>query len=131
MSPGLATTRHSIESIDQVCSHAKVFANFGKKSLQVARKIRAFFWANAVGKLTIFRYFCFCILEARDRLGHTPLILAAGFNDNSAVFELLLDQGADPAALSTEGLTARDLTQDNDALQGTVAYRHLSGLRSG
>ena len=57
------------------CSHAKVFANFGKKSLQVARKIRAFFWAKAVGKLTIFRYVCFCI-PVKTRMWTPPLVQA-------------------------------------------------------
>ena len=50
---------------------------------------------------------------------------AAAFNTTPDGIALLLDLGADPSLVNRAGETAWDLIQDNEALQGTSAYRRL------
>ena len=68
-------------------------------------------------------------LEARTELGFTPLMLAASFNENHEVLQVLLDAGADATAKNGEKETAWDLIQDNEALKGSKAYWRLNDLR--
>ena len=68
-------------------------------------------------------------LEARDRWGNTPLMEAASSNENAEVVQLLLDAGADATATNEDGETAWDLIQENEALEGTLAYWALNDLR--
>ena len=59
-------------------------------------------------------------------LGHTPLHLAAQFNDNPAVIEVLLDAGADLKAQDLSGNTPWDYAKDREEFKGSDAYRRLS-----
>ena len=68
-------------------------------------------------------------LEARNEDGFTPLMLAARYNTNPEVLQVLLDAGADATAKNGEKETAWDLIQDNEALKGTKAYWRLNELR--
>ena len=68
-------------------------------------------------------------LEARDVVGGTPLMFAAGSNANPEVVQALLDTGADATAKNDAGNTAWDLIQKNEALKGTNAYWRLNQSR--
>ena len=59
-------------------------------------------------------------------LGHTPLHLAAQFNNNPAVIEVLLDAGADLKAQDLSGNTPWDYAKDREELIDSDAYRRLS-----
>ena len=67
-------------------------------------------------------------VEARDRWGTTALMVATGNPWSPAIVTTLLDAGADPEARNESGETAWDLIQNNEALQGTSAYRRLRSL---
>jgi|SRR5208337_1285414 len=58
-------------------------------------------------------------------MGKTPLMFAAQYNQDPEVIATLLKAGADAKAKDSEGKTAVDYAQDNDALIGTDAYRQL------
>ena len=62
-------------------------------------------------------------------IGFTPLMWAAGYNENPEVLQVLLDAGADATAKNEGGETAWDLIQDNEALKGSKAYWRLHELR--
>ena len=64
-------------------------------------------------------------LDAQDHAGRSALMWAAAFNTTPDGIALLLDLGADPSLVNRAGETAWDLIQDNEALQGTSAYRRL------
>ena len=68
-------------------------------------------------------------VEARTEYGMTPLMFAAGANENPEVVQVLLDAGADATAKNGGGETAWDLIQDNEALKGSKAYWRLNELR--
>ena len=69
-------------------------------------------------------------LEARNEDGYTPLMWAARFNKNAAVVQALIDAGADATATKEDGENAWDLIQENEALEGSPAYRALKDLSS-
>ena len=58
----------------------------------------------------------------------SPLHLAA-FENNPAVVEALIAGGADPKARDKAGRLPVDCAKDNEALQGTDAYRRLNEAR--
>lgn len=62
-------------------------------------------------------------------LGHTPLHLAAQFNNNPAVIEVLLDAGADATARDLSDNTPWDYAKDRRELQGSDAYQRLSEVQ--
>ncbi|MDE2875235.1 MAG: ankyrin repeat domain-containing protein [Gemmatimonadota bacterium] len=64
-------------------------------------------------------------LEARDRRGQTALHVAA--RRAAAAFEMLLELGADPAALDDNGRTPMDHARENIALQGLEVVMRLRG----
>lgn len=66
------------------------------------------------------------LVSSKNRLGDTPLLLAAAHGHASCV-ELLLEQGADPTALNSEGNSALSLA--TDPLVITVLKRKLTGQR--
>ena len=68
-------------------------------------------------------------VEARNEDGWTRLLLAARYNENPEVLQVLLDAGADATAKNGRGKTAWDLIQDNEALKGSKAYWRLNELR--
>ena len=59
-------------------------------------------------------------------LGHTPLHLAAQFNGNPAVIEVLLDAGADATARDLSDNTPWDYARDREGLKGSDVYSRLS-----
>ena len=68
-------------------------------------------------------------LEARDEYRGTPLHRAAELSKNPEVIKVMLDAGADTAALNAAGKTPWDLVQVNDALKGSDAYWRLNDAR--
>jgi len=64
-------------------------------------------------------------IEARDLLGHTPLMIAAGANQHPEVIIAILKAGGDAKAKDKAGKTAFDYAKSNYSLIGTDAYRML------
>ncbi len=62
--------------------------------------------------------------------GLTPLMIAAGRNNNPEVIETLLKAGANAKAKDKEGKTALDYAKHNEKIYNTKAYRKLNELQS-
>ena len=61
--------------------------------------------------------------NARNNVGQTPLHVAAAGAKSPEVIVVLLAAGADPWALDDFVMTPWNLAQENDALEGTDAYK--------
>ena len=66
-------------------------------------------------------------VNAKDNDGWTPLILAAYFNKNPEVINLLIDAGADDAT-DKSGKMAIDYARNNPRLKGSDALKRLEEL---
>ena len=67
-------------------------------------------------------------IHARTVSGWTPLHTAASTHGHRYVREIietLLDRGADPAEVNSNGQTAADLAEDNPELRGTSVHARL------
>ena len=67
-------------------------------------------------------------VDAQDESGWTPLHWAAQSTDNPAIVIALLEAGADALAHNVWRETPWDYAQNNDALEGTDAWRRLQSL---
>jgi ankyrin repeat protein len=64
-------------------------------------------------------------VNARDKNGRTPLIVAAQRRNNSRMMRTLLEAGADPKAKDKSGQRAVDYVRERDL--GSDLYQQLQG----
>ena len=64
-------------------------------------------------------------IEARDKIGQTPLMLAAVFSSTPEIVQLLIDKGANALTKCKAGKKAIDYAKENEKLVGTQAYWNL------
>jgi ankyrin repeat protein len=64
-------------------------------------------------------------LESTDRNGRTPL-LAVVHQENPDAIRRLLQGGADPTAVDSDGLSAEQLAQDSERTQDLLAALRMS-----
>ena len=64
-----------------------------------------------------------------EEYGATLLMWAAVENANPEVINTLLEAGGDARAKGSEGKTAFDYAEENEALRGTDAYWRLNAAR--
>ena len=68
-------------------------------------------------------------VNATDRLGWTPLLVAAMRGKCPGIIEQLLSAGADGKVRSREGKTPFDHAKDNPSIRDTEAYWLLNDAR--
>jgi len=64
-------------------------------------------------------------VNARNREGSSPLMIAARHNKNPEVITVLLKAGADVKAKNNDGKTALDCAKNNESIKGTQAMKEL------